>query len=478
MMLSKPTLTLLGALLLAGCAGIPAGQADLYYGFTRIDPDTRTSIPAAWLVVRDGHIVQAGRGPLPTGNFRRHDRSGLYALPGLIDAHAHILAGPFAVKVENGAPLLDFVSADKFTRFNAAIALAFGVTTVRNPGGATDAAARYDTMRASGAWIGPQALHAGRVLQPPPLQGNSFFQPKSPAQWDEEAARQKAAGMTYFKLYHGLTEAELAQGVQAANRHGLIPIAHLETVSWTRGAELGIRQFEHILPISPDLLTPQARAHYAPDKPASAGFHQWFALADYDGPLIQGMIRTLANKNVVVTPTLMVQDIVYHADDLSGIFPQDDMRFYQPESFASAKTNYDTLGKLWTQQDFADARAAWPKVLDFVTRLHKAGIAMLVGTDGAGGGPIYARELHNMAQALGSNWEVLRMATSGNADIMGLKNTGRLAPGKEADIVFLRADPTTDVRNVRQVDSVVSDGKAYSFDALVALAQPFAAASP
>ena len=87
---------------------------------------------------------------------------------------------------------------------------------------------------------------------------------------------------------------------------------------------------------------------------------------------------------------------------------------------------------------------------------------------------MYARELHNMAQALGSNWEVLRMATSGNAELMNLPDTGRIAAGKEADIVFLRADPVADVRNLRRVDSVISDGKVYSFDELVALSARFA----
>ena len=30
----------------------------------------------------------------------------------------------------------------------------------------------------------------------------------------------------------------------------------------------------------------------------------------------------------------------------------------------------------------------------------------MIGTDGTGGAPMYARELHNMAQAGISNWEV------------------------------------------------------------------------
>jgi imidazolonepropionase-like amidohydrolase len=448
---------------------------ELYSGFTLVDPQTQTETPNAWLVVDDGRIAKVGKGGAPQGPFAAaHDMTGLYALPGMVDAHAHVVTGPFEVKVENGKPVIGEAAADKYTRFNAAIALAFGITTLRNPGGSTEAAGHYDRMRATGQWVGPRALNAGAVIEPPPLGGESFAYPRTPAEWDAEAARQKAAGMTYFKLYKDLTEAELAEGVRVARAHGLIPIAHLEQASWAKAANLGVQQIEHILPISADLLEPAPRAAYAPNTPPSHGYYQWFELADYDGPLIRGMIRTLVAKGVVVTPTLLVEDIVYHADDLSGIFPPGDLQDYQPESFASAKANYDALAKLWTPDDFKRARAAWPKVLRFVKLLHDSGVKLMIGTDGTGGAPVYARELHDMAEAGIPAWEVLRMATSGNAGLMGLKDSGRIAPGLRADVVFLRADPVQDVRNVRQVEWVVAAGKPYRSADLVSLAQGFA----
>jgi imidazolonepropionase-like amidohydrolase len=463
------------AILPACMAGRSWAAPELYSGFTLVDPQTETRTPNAWLVVDGGRIAKAGKGPAPHGPFAAvHDMAGLYAMPGLIDAHAHIVVGPFAVKVQDGRPTIDIVSGDKYTRFNAAIALAFGITTLRNPGGSTEAAARYDRMWASGAWVGPRALNAGAIIEPPPMSGHSFAYPKTPDEWDAEAARQAAAGMTYFKLYHGLSEAELAEGVRAAKAHGLIPIAHLETVSWAKATDAGVRQIEHTLPISADLLEPGARAAYMPNTPPSHGYYQWFELADYDGPLIRAMIETLVDKGVVVTPTLLVEDIVYHADDLSQIFPPGELKYYQPESFASAKANYDALAKLWSPDEFRRARAVWPKVLRFVKRLHDSGVKLMVGTDGTGGEPVYARELYDMTQTGIPTWEVLRMATSGNARLMGLKDTGRIAPGMKADVVFLRADPAEDVRHVRDVELVVAGGRPHRFDDLVALAQSFA----
>jgi imidazolonepropionase-like amidohydrolase len=447
--------------------------AALYTGFTRIDPETRTRTENAWLVVRDGLIVQTGAGASPQGNFGAvHDVSGLYGMPGLIDAHAHITIGPFETGVENGAPYVGFKAGAEYSRANAAAALAFGVTTVRNPAGATGANQEYDARIASGDWEGPEALHAGAIIQPPPSGGEAFEHPTTLGAWDAEAAEQAAAGMTYFKLYTDLTAEELAQGVSAANTHGLIPIAHLDAVSWTRAAELGVKQLEHALPTSPDLLEPELRAQFMRD-PFSRHMFTWFELADLDGPLIRQMIETLLENNVVVDLTLMVNEIVYNADRFDAIMPQQD--YYHPETDAAARGNYAAIAAIWSEEDFARARAAFPKVLQFAKLLHDAGVPLMIGTDGIGGTPLYARELsHHVAVGI-PEWEVLRMATAGNAELMGLTDTGRIEEGLEADLVFLRADPSMDVRNVEQVALVVNNGRAWEPEALLDIARGIAA---
>jgi imidazolonepropionase-like amidohydrolase len=460
--------------LFGGCAAPPDySDAALYSGFTRIDPETRTRTKNAWLVVRDGMIASTGAGAPPKGDFGAvHDVSGLYGMPGLIDAHAHVTIGPQQVTVVDDAPRVGMLSGDEYSRFNAAVALAFGITTIRNPGGSTVANARYDAMVASGEWAGPEALHAGAIIEPPPFGGEYFAYPKTPEEWNAEAAAQAAAGMTYFKLYTDLTEAELREGVRAAKAHSLIPIAHLNGVSWTRAMELGVEQIEHALPTSPDLLEPEARAAFTPNAPPNHFMYQWFELADFEGPLITDMVRKLAETRTTVDLTLVVNEITYNADQISMIFPEAERVYLQPESFASALANFNALATIWTPEHFARARAVFPNVLSFARILYAAGVPLMIGTDGTGGGPIYARELHNHVLAGIPSWEVLRIATSGNATLMGLgQKTGRIAPGMEADLVFLRADPTQDVRNVREVELVVTNGEAHRFDELVAMAR-------
>jgi imidazolonepropionase-like amidohydrolase len=466
--------TMGGVALLGACTAPPDySDAALYSGFTRVDPEARTRTENAWLVVKDGVIAAAGDGRPPEGDFGAvHDVSGLYGMPGLIDAHAHITIGPQEVRVVDGAPRVGMLSGDEYSRFNAAIALAFGVTTVRNPAGSTAANARYSAMVASGEWPGPTALQAGAIIQPPPFGGEYFAYPKTPGEWSAEAAAQAAAGMTYFKLYTDLTEAELREGVRAAKAHSLIPIAHLNAVSWTRAVELGVEQLEHALPTSPALLESEARAAFAPNTPPNAFWYQWFELADFQGPLITEMVRKLKDTRTAVDLTLVINEITYNSDQMNVLFPEAERIYLHPKSFATVLTNFDALAKIWTPEQFARARAVFPKVLSFARLLHDAGVPLMIGTDGTGGGPIYARELHNHVLAGIPAWEVLLMATSGNAALMGLgEKTGRLAAGMEADMVFLRADPAEDVRNVREVALVVTDGEAHRFEELVAMAQ-------
>jgi imidazolonepropionase-like amidohydrolase len=462
--------------LFAACAARQdVSTAQLYSGFTRIDPETERRIEQSWLVVRDGRIAAMGSGAPPRGEFAVvHELPGRYAMPGLIDAHAHLVAGPQAVTRKDGKPRIEIRTGDEYSRINGAVALAFGITSARNPGGSAAAAKRYDERIASGEWPGPRARHAGDILQPPTLMaGESFAYPRTPQEWDAEAARQKAAGMTFFKLYTDLTESEIAQGVAAAKAHGLVPIAHLNAVSWKRAAELGVRQLEHALPTSPELLEPTARAQYV----AGPDFMtRWWELADLRGPVMRETIETLRARGVVVNLTLLVNQIIYFAGEWETVFPEmaGGLPDYVHPDMEALLANYQAMASVPPEQ-LARGRAVWPKVLEFARLLHEAGVPLTIGTDGAGGGSSYAHELHNHVLAGIPAWAVLRIATSGNAERIGLGDTGRLAPGMRADIVFLRADPSVDVRNVGQIELVVAGGRTRRPQALLDIARGIAA---
>lgn len=462
-------LTAASAALLTGCSGAAAGQ-DLYAGFTRIDPESRTLAENSYIIVEDGQITRIGTGNPPDMDFRTvHDLTGTFGLPGFVDAHGHITAGPHAVEIVDGAPMVTMESREDVTEFHARMALAFGVTSVRNPGADPQANAVYDQRIASGEWTGPDAVHAGAVMQPPPFGGNAFGYPQGREAWFAEAERQAGLGMRYFKLYHGLSEDELALGIEAAHAHGLQAIAHLHQVSWLTAAELGIDGLLHALPTSADLLEPEAAEAYLADRgPDSRFMYQWFEYADLDSPRVQRLIRELAERQIEVDLTLLVNELVYSEEGYQAVMQAGDERYFHPDALESSEQFAELARTGWTGEDYARANAAMDTVHAFVRRLHAAGVPLLIGTDGPGGGPAYAMELQLHHAAGLDRWDVLRLATTASAEGIGFDNTGRLAEGREADIVFLDANPVEDLAHAREVHMVVTNGRAFTFEQLTA----------
>ena len=449
---------------LPGCASYRvAPQADLYYNFTLVDPATEKRVENAWVVVEAGHLsrIGSGRPPESSDPARSHDLVGRFVVPGLIDAHAHITAtGILKVEMVNGAPVVSMKIDEAITQRNARVALARGVTTVRNPAGNPEENAQYDRMIASGTWVGPEARHAGAAIQPPPFGGELFAYPRTEAEWQAEASRQAKLGMTYFKLYTDLSEQELATGIRVAHEHGLQAIAHLNNVSWMRAAELGIDGLEHALPTSPDLLEPEARARYIAERDVTSRYmYRWFERADFNGPIIRRLVELLATRKIPVDLTLVVNELVYNTDDLARVLPQAQLKYFHADVLAVYESQLRASTAGWTPEDYKRARAVMPKVLAFARMLHEAGVPMMIGTD-AGGGIMIDREMELHREAGIPLWEVLRMVTSGTADIMKMGDRiGRIKEGYEADLAIFEADPVADVRATAQVYGVINNGK-------------------
>jgi len=117
----------------------------------------------------------------------------------------------------------------------------------------------------------------------------------------------------------------------------------------------------------------------------------------------------------------------------------------------------------WTAEQHARAQAVWPKIQRFARMLHEAGVPITIGTDLAnpfvapGFDTVAEMQLHGEAGI--PPWAVLRMATSGAAETMGLnQRIGRIAEGLEADVVFFDADPSRDLANAFHARAVLVNG--------------------
>ncbi len=455
--------------ILACACQSPAGAngAALYYGFTRVDPDNERTIENSYVVVKDGRIAATGAGRLPGGAFaERRDVSGLYATPGLIDTHAHVTLG--VVRIDSAEPALHADYSQEIADHNARLLLGYGVTTIRNPGGDTGVNVAYRDGAARGDIVGPEAFVAGAVIDRSPLPFYGLMDRVTEDRRIEDiVSDQAAAGVDAVKLYYSLTEDDVAKGVAAAHAYGKKAIGHL-SVSWKKAADFGIDALVHAMPASAEDLEPSERDHYLRTvRPGGFAFFEWWEHADLDGPVMKELIRTLAARKTHVDLTLIAFHLAFWGDDAVR-------EEYLSLSHPALVENWKAFFRFdigWKADDYARAKAVWPKIEAFAKALYDAGVPLTLGTDMAnpfvapGASLVQEMELHERAGI--PHWAILRMATSEPARILGLGGkTGRIAKGLDADIVFTEGDPSRDFGAFHKGRFVLTNGVLYDADAL------------
>lgn len=464
------------ALAIVAAPATAAGSPTVYHGLTIIDPVAQSRTPGSYIVVKGEKIVRIGRGAPPASipRAQRRDMRGRFAMPGLFDTHTHVTVGPLEGTAADGKARFVMKGDEAMTRHDAFMLLAYGVTTIRDPGGDTRRMVAYRDAVKAGKLIGPEAKVAGSVIDRPPFPTQGLVDSVTEADPVEDIVRrQAAAGVDYIKLYEGLTPDDLKAGIAAARAAGLKTVAHLSKVSWKTGAELGIDSFVHAMPLSPDLLSGSRRDAYLKTKrPGAYDFYRWYEEVDLDGREVADMIATLTREQTPVDATLIVFKLAFWGDDKA--MRDRDLADANP-SLVRNWTQSFSFDKGWTAEDYRRAKAIWPKVLRFVRMLHEAGVPLTIGTDMnnpfVAPGSSVAREMALHANAGIPNWDILKMATINAARAMEVDDrTGRLKPGMEADVLFLETDPSTDIGAISKVVAVLENGRFHRPDDLKAAA--------
>lgn len=177
---------------------------------------------------------------------------------------------------------------------------------------------------------------------------------------------------------------------------------------------------------------------------------------DFDSKPVQDFIASLKANHVAVDPTLTTFDYI---------------RQRPGESSAAYAAVIDHL-PLELQRRFRvadmdipdDATAArynksYEKMVEFVGRLHKAGITVVPGTDALPGFTLH-RELELYVQAGMTPAEALQSATWTSAGVGRVQHDrGKIAEGMAADLVIVEGDPTKDINAVRKAVLVMGQGK-------------------
>ena len=365
------------------------------------------------VLVEDGRIASVGSvADLPAG-VGITDLGDATILPGLIDAHVHLVwsasAEPHEVVERESRALTALRCAN-----NAALHLHAGVTTVRDVG-ATDGLS-IDVARAVGLGVlrGPRVIAAGRAIAMTGGHGWFLGREADGAEAVRHAVRSELkAGATCIKLMASggvyghaeepgspqLTVEELRVAVEEAHKAGRRVAAHAYSIEAIGNAlDAGVDSIEHGSFIDRD----------------TAG--------------------RMRETGTYLVPTMSV----YRAMSERG-----------PELGAPEYIRRKTAEVLEA------SREAFRLALE-------AGVPVAAGTDcGAPGHPhgTLPEELMLMVESGASPIQALRFGTSAAADLLGLGDeVGSLEPGKRADLLAVDGDPTSEILALRDVRLVLRDG--------------------
>lgn len=423
----------------------PAGPV----AFTNVrlfDADKLRFVANQTVVVDKGLIVSvgpAGSTKVPAG-AQVIDGLGKTLVPGLWDCHMHV--------------------GNDYTGLQE---LSMGVTSIRDPG--NDDVQTIDRRKraAAGDLLFPNVYASSLIDGKGPYTAQVANVATSEAEAVALVDKAKEKGMIGVKFYGTLDSKWLPAAIAEAHKQGLHVHGHIpHGIRTSEAVKDGYDEVTHInwimmeampdsvLPVDNGIMRFEGPGRYAKD-------------VDLDGPALTNLVTMMAKKGVYSDPTMVAFESLYVPEngDLSpsyapfvGTLPPTSERGFRTGGFAVPK-----------DLTRADYRASWAKMVGLLGKMHKAGVPIVAGTDGAGIELIHELEIY--LQAGFTPAEALAAATIVPARLVGQdKKTGSIAVGKVADMVLVEGDPSTNIAALRQTRTVVLGGKLLDADALRAAA--------
>jgi cytosine/adenosine deaminase-related metal-dependent hydrolase len=412
------------------------------------------------VVIADGKIQSIGPAASaqnPQG-AQVMDRTGYTVIPGLVGMHNHLYyTDSISMQFANGRidePGL-FIAEIPYTA--PRLYLAAGVTTMRTTGSVepyTDlkVKSRIDANLMPGPSIDATA---------PYLEGpTTYFAQMHELTGPDDAKRTvdywAAEGMTSYKAYMNITREELSVAIQEAHAHKMKLTGHLCSVTWPEAVALGIDDLEHGPVFADTEFVADKKVNVCPQGGSAA-----WAKQDVHGAPVQELINNLVTHHVAVTSTLPVFEA-----NVPGR-PKLQRRTLDAMSAESAQSYL--IARAYSSSDSALLR----KEMDFEVAFAKAGGLLLCGPDPTGNGGVLPgfgdqREIELLVEAGFSPVQAIQIGSENGAIYMGRQDRiGTLAPGKQADLVLIKGDPSKNIEEIENVETVFKAGVGYDSKKLI-----------
>lgn len=406
------------------------------------DSDAKQFLPDQTVIVDKGRIRTVGAAAsvkIPDG-AQVIDGKGKTLLPGLWDCHMHV-GGDYTGLQE----------------------LSMGVTSLRDPGNDDSLTIDRRTRAAKNELLMPHVYPSSLIDGKGPNTAQVANVATSEAEAIALVDKAKEKGFTGVKFYGTLNPAWLPAAIKEAHKLGLHVHGHIpQGIRTLVAIDDGYDEVTHInwimMQAMPDSVIAvdngiarfEGPGRYAKD-------------VDLDGPQIQSIIKTMATKKIYSDPTMVAFESLYYPEngDLApmyapfvGTLPPTTERGFRSGGFAVPK-----------DLTRADYRKSWAKMVALLGRMHKAGVPIVAGTDGAGIELIRELEIYNEAGF--TKEEAIAAATIVPARLVGKDSeTGSIKVGKAADLFLVDGDPSKKLADLRQTRIVMMDGKLLDADAL------------
>ncbi len=184
-----------------------------------------------------------------------------------------------------------------------------------------------------------------------------------------------------------------------------------------------------------------------------------FPALDVDGPNVRATLDAMVQRGVAHEPTIAIHELGLTA--LDGKPNPGALDYIDHMPPAEQRALRQALFGADTPQQRAEYVAAYAKIIETLSAMHRRGIMLIPGTD-LGGGFTYHRELELFGQLGMTPSEVLRRATLDMAKYLGQdQQLGSIERGKLADFFLVPGDPTVDLGAIKRIAMVVKDGTVY-----------------
>ena len=389
------------------------------------------------------------------------DLHGDTVIPGLVGMHDHMfypMGGGIFGEMAYSFPRLY---------------LAGGVTTIRTTG-ALEPYTDLELKKSidAGATPGPRMHVTGPYLEGKGSWAIQMHQLAGPDDAVRTVNFWLDQGVDNFKAYMFITRAELGAAIQAAHKRGAKVTGHLCAVTFHEAADLGIDDLEHGLFVDTEF-QPDKKPDVCPEHPEDP-----IRMAQLDvnsGPL-HDLILYMVQHHVALTSTLPV----FEMGSFSGrpTLQKRLLDALSPDARSALLMNRvrSSDANFLRQRygtDVSPFPAAFKKEMEFEYAFSKAGGLLLAGLDPTGMGGVIAgfgdqREVELLVEAGFAPLEAIHIATADGAQYLGeLDRIGTIAPGKQADLVVIKGDPSTKIDDIENVQTVFKDGIGYDSAKLI-----------